>query len=162
MVLQISKLVLVSLANFMVLSAEQPSDQSSLIERALCHIPNPSADCMIRDVARSVANRLRACDAKLKYDLPDKSCIHSLVMLSWATASGQTLTLQADIESIRQAIATAAPVSHPELHTTCKEALEVLSVMFMLSPEVLSHLSSSDFQSFPGYVIDLVLICKEK
>lgn len=162
MVLQISKLVLSALAHYIVLSSCQPSERTSLIEQALCQIPNPSSDCMIREVAKSIAHRLRAADVKLTYILPDKSCITSVVMLCWATATGQRESLQADAEAIRQLIASGSPVRQAELHMACEEALQVLTVMFMLSPEVLSHLFSSDTLLFPDFVIDLVLICNEK
>ena len=117
---------------------------------------------MIRDVAKSIAHRMHASDVKLKYTLPDRSCINSVVLLCWATATGQKESLQSDVTTIRQSIAAGSSSSHPELHMTCKEALEVLTVMFMLSPDVLSHLFSSESLSFPGFVIDLVLICSEK
>lgn len=117
---------------------------------------------MIREVAKSVALRLRGADVKLCYVLPDRNCVNSVLMLCWATATGQTESLQSDAETMRQSIASGSPVSHTELHMTCEEGLQVLSVMFMLSPEVLSHLFSSETLLFPDFVIDLVLICSEK
>jgi ubiquitin carboxyl-terminal hydrolase 9/24 len=162
-VLQISKFVLVTLANHIVLTAGQPSDRSSLIEKALCQIPNPSADCMIRDVAKSIGHRMHAADVKLKYNLPDRNCINSVILLSWSTATGLKESLSYDVQQISQLIRRgSSPCLQPELLMTCKEALEVLTVMFMLSPEVLSHLFSSESQSFSHFIIDLVLICSEK
>lgn len=161
-VLRIAKFVLACLANYIVLSPDQPTDLSSLVGQALNKIPDPSADCMIRDVADSIAHRLKASDVRLKYSTPDRQCITSVILLAWTTATGRGSSLQSSVPTIRQLIQEGNPNARPELYSTCKEALEVLTVMFMLSPDVLDQFTSMEPDLFPGFVIDLVLICKER
>lgn len=131
---------------------------------ALDKIPNPSADCVIRDIAFRAAEKLHQdiTNDKFKFTLPQKNCINSVIRLAWSAATGQESSLEANIETIRSMIPNG-PGNQSDFSFTCKEALEVLSVMFMLSQDVLDNFSwpepSVDFCNF---IIDLLLISPDK
>lgn len=179
MVLKISKLVLTSLANYIVISSQARADtdgrteRSALLQQALAQIPSPTADCVIRDVSQKVAAALYAritpeVHAKLLRAIPDKSRLQALQMIAWTSATGRTEALQATVAEVRKLIAEEEepstllplPAAWTEIYGTCKESLEVMAVMFMLSPNLLEgFMTDSDFKDF---VIDLILISPSK
>lgn len=48
MILKIAKLVLTTQANYIVYSSQ--TNEKSLLQQSLVHIPNPDADCTVREV----------------------------------------------------------------------------------------------------------------
>ncbi|KAI1278141.1 putative ubiquitin carboxyl-terminal hydrolase FAF-X [Halotydeus destructor] len=167
-VLKIAKFVLTTQANYIVLSPKSNQEFVTLYTAALVHIPNPNSDCTVRDVAELVAMVLMTKDSAASHDrmvnyLPDKNTIQTLMMIAWATATGEADSLQASVDEIeklfRQDIDTEDG-KQTEVFATCREALEILSIMFMLSPRVLQSLI--DEENFRKFIIDLVLICPKK
>lgn len=98
-------------------------------------------------------------------NLPDRPLVESLLLITWATATGTADALLAPVEKIRSLIAATEQSSGDEnsqrsqIFATCKEALEVLSVMFALSPELLVDLAQD--VRFKSFVVDLLLISPE-
>ena len=160
---KIAKIVLVAIAKYIV---NRPNVQStvnaSLIEQALTEIPNPSSDCVFREIAFRAADRLcqEASDGTFEFPLPQKDCLNSVIRLAWCSATGHEDSLNSDIQVIRSMIPNG-PDS--QFVHGCEEALELLTVMFMLAPNVLDELStptpSTDFSNF---IIDLLLISPDE
>lgn len=162
-VLKITKLVLVTLAHYICLTSDIiATERTILLQQALSQIPNPSGDCTIRDVAQKVALGLKASGRSVKnLCLPEKNVISAVLLIAWATATGQEDEglLQAPPQNIRDMI-RQKKTGKEQIYATCREALEVMTIMFMLSPEILSQFSaeSSDFSKF---ITDLLLISPE-
>lgn len=121
---------------------------------------------MTRSVAQRIAQNLRVSDNNNQIynniinHRPDKATITSVMLLAWSAATGRDTALHASTEQLHEMIAEPNDESPVEVHHVCKEAVEVLSVMFMLSPEVLATLMKE--QKWQTFVIDLLLICSEK
>lgn len=160
---KIAKIVLVAIAKYIV---NRPNVQSTVnashIEQALSEIPNPSSDCVFREIAFRVADRLcqETTDGTFSFPLPQKDCLNSVIHLAWCSATGEENSLTADNQLIRSMIPNR---TSSRLITGCEEALELLTVMFMLAPNVLDELStptpSTDFSNF---IIDLLLISPDE
>lgn len=163
-VLKIAKVVLVAVAKYIVIRESSQMMVESPLSLALNEIPNPSADCVIREVAFNSAERLirEVREETFKFTLPQKDCINSVIRLAWSAATGQESSLEANIEAIRSMIPNG-PGNQSDFSFVCKEALEVLSVMFMLSPPVLEEFSHPEPSvDFCNFIIDLLLISPDK
>ena len=167
-VLKISKLVLVTMAHLTVLSDSTKGDDSAsssaMIHQGLYQIPNPTADCMIRDVALKVAkivnNSSLNCKQVMNRSVIMRECISAVIQIAWSASTGLESSLSAPIGTIRSALRSQSEGIY-QIYLTCKEALEVLSVMFMLQPEILDEkFQRSD--EFKVLIIDLLLICPEE
>lgn len=147
-------------------SPESSSDLVAALQEAIDHVPNPSAECMIRNVAAKIAQRSCLEDSQIPLNClryrPDISTIRAVTLLAWSTATGKESALQVSIEKLHILISEEVnnDESSFECYQLCKEALEVLTVMFMLSPEALHSLMRD--QAWQTFVIDLLLICPEK
>jgi ubiquitin carboxyl-terminal hydrolase 9/24 len=83
------------------------------------------------------------------------------MLLAYSAATGKDNALNASIEKLHEMVNEVVQVeSSFEIYQMCKEALEVLTVMFMLSPDILDSLIKEN--TWQTFVIDLLLICKEK
>ena len=165
-VLKISKLTLTTIAYCMLspLSSNSPNLIITL-QDAIQSIPNVSSECMTRSVALRIAQNLRVCDNNQIYNniinyRPDKATITSVMLLAWSAATGRENALHVSTEQLHEMIAEPNVETPIEVYSVCKEAIEVLSVMFMLSPEVLVVLLKE--QKWQTFVIDLLLLCSEK
>ena len=160
---------MVTLANFIVISSHPVTETSVLLQQALLKIPHPSADFMIREVGKKVAQRLyrMSCNpdapnsTSFKVVLPTRDHINAVTLLAWAAATGRESALQETVVNIRQLVSQSMN-SHPEVYGMCKEALEVLTVMFMLLHDTFSCYNNKEMTDFHAFIIDLLLICPEK
>jgi len=157
----ISKLVLVTMANLIVLTSDPVTEVSILLQQALTKIPNPSSDGMVREVGKKVAQRIYNEDASFQVVLPTRDHMSAVHLLAWAAASGRAGALEENIVKIGQLICLASP-GDIEVYSMCREALEVLTVMFMLVPDAFSRFSSNEMAVFHGFIIDLVLNCPDR
>lgn len=167
-VLKISKLVLVTMAHLTVLSSDSTkgdsASSSAMIHQGLYQIPNPTADCMIRDVALKVAkivnNSSLNCKQVMNKCVIMRECISAVIQISWSASTGLESSLSAPTRTIRSALRSQSEGIY-QIYLTCKEALEVLSVMFMLQPEILDEKFQRS-EEFNMFIIDLLLICPEE
>lgn len=167
--LKIIKLVLSSLGNYIVLAAtgvtSSANERAVFMKQALANIPNPNTDCVVREVAAKVAVALHETGTRQQTTdrflsaLPDKNTLKAVMLISWACATGKEEALHESVEIIGQMIATPAN-GQAEILATCKEALEVMTVMFMLSPHVLEAMVEDPH--FRKFLVDLVLISPER
>jgi hypothetical protein len=145
------------------ISANSPNLITTL-QDAIQSIPNVSSECMTRSVAQRIAQILRIFDNNIYNNIvnyrPDKATISSVMLLSWSAATGRESALHSSTEQLHEMISEPVVDSPAEVYQVCKEAIEVLTVMFMLSPEVLVVLMKE--QMWQTFVIDLLLICPEK
>lgn len=161
MVLKISKLFLVTLSHFIVASTHPVDETSVLLQQALQKIPNPHNDFMIREVGKKIAQKLQNDFPSFKVVLPNADHIHSVNLLSWAFATGMESSLQEPIGNVRKLV--SQPInSHPDVYSTCREGLEVLTVMFMMQHDALARYNNKQLTDFHDFVIDLLLNCPEK
>ncbi|RWS27831.1 putative ubiquitin carboxyl-terminal hydrolase FAF-X-like protein [Leptotrombidium deliense] len=163
MVLKISKLVLTTLSNYIVLSSNLcTSKEMIVLQQALHLIPNPSADLMVREVAQKTAQLLKANETqtvKVSKYLPDLNSVKAVMILAWVSATGREVALQASTEKLHNLI-TEPYEGSGLIYMTCKEALEVLTLMFMLSPNVIDQLMKDE--TWQMFVIDLLLISSNR
>ncbi len=164
--MKISKLTLTTIANCMLYTISSNSSNMIInLQDAIQSIPNVSSECMTRSVATRIAQNLRVSDNNQIYNniinyRPDKATITSVMLLAWSAATGRESSLQASTERLHDLITESNLETPVEVYQVCKEAVEVLTVMFMLSPEVLVILMKE--QTWQNFVIDLLLICNEK
>lgn len=163
-VLKISKLVLVTVAHLTILTGDSSKgDEPSVFQQGLCQVPNPTADSMIRDVALKVAKILNSspfnCKQMMSKSVAMRDCISAVIQIAWSSSTGLESSLHAPISAIRSALRSQTE-GYFQIYLTCKESLEVLSVMFMLQPGILDEMfeRSHDFKML---IIDLLLICPE-
>ena len=164
-VLKISKLVLVAVAHLTILTTGDPGkgDEPNVFQQGLCQIPNPTADSMIRDVALKVAKILNNspfnCKQMMSKSVALRDCISAVIQIAWSSSTGLESSLHASVPAIRSVL-RSQPEGYYQIYLTCKESLEVLSVMFMLQPGILDEMfeRSDDFKML---IIDLLLICPE-
>ncbi|XP_054167467.1 probable ubiquitin carboxyl-terminal hydrolase FAF-X [Oppia nitens] len=165
-VLKISKLTLTTIANCVLSPMTGHSSHNVItLQDAIQSIPNVFSECMTRSVSQRIAQNLRVCDNNQIYNnilnyRPDKATITSVMLLSWSAATGRESSLNASTEQLHQIIVEPNDESPAEVDQVCKEAIEVLTVMFMLSPEVLVVFMKE--QIWQTFVIDLLLICNKK
>ncbi|RWS11107.1 putative ubiquitin carboxyl-terminal hydrolase FAF-X-like protein [Dinothrombium tinctorium] len=162
MVLKISKLVLATLAHYIVLTGTSSSKEIVVLQQALHSIPNPSADSVVREVAQKTAQLLKNHEKqplKLTKVLPEINSIKAVMILAWVTATGRETALQASIEKLHSLIAEThqSPIV---VYMTYKEALEVLTIMLMLSPLVLEQLMKDE--TWQTFIIDLLLVSSNR
>lgn len=165
-VLKISKLTLTTISHC-ILSSGLTNTTNTLVnlQDSIQSIPNVSSECMTRSVANRIAQNLRISDNNSIYNniinyRPDKSTITSVMLFAWSAATGRSNSLNASIDKLHELIREPNDETPVEIFQVCKEAIEVLTVMFMLSPEVLISLMKE--QTLQNFVIDLLLICNEK
>ncbi|BES97389.1 ubiquitin carboxyl-terminal hydrolase [Nesidiocoris tenuis] len=166
-VLKICKLMLCTVGHILYICGENSlqMDNSSnstpnnviVLKQALCSIPSPTTETVVRSVSVKVA---KAYVEKYGFEnkwtkwLPSKAMVDSLTQLAWACACADIKMVGSTYEEYDSVI----PQANPHLFDilVCKEALEVLTIALVLHPETLDALlNDNDFQTF---IIDLVLL----
>ncbi|KAL1140578.1 hypothetical protein AAG570_000508 [Ranatra chinensis] len=134
---------------------------SSVLKQALCNIPNPSSDHILRNVSSKLAQHyLEQMGIENKWSnwVPSQEMIHAVILLAWATACGDITLASTDMKNYQEAISQATPHSNDVL--VCKEALEVLTLMLILNPSALENLMLEKW--WQKFIIDLVLLCSNR
>ncbi|XP_076067071.1 ubiquitin carboxyl-terminal hydrolase-like faf isoform X3 [Oratosquilla oratoria] len=143
--------------------------QALVLQQALLHIPNPSADCMVRNVASRLAQSLHH-QVTITSSLwahfvtgvvPDMSVVRAILKVTWASAAGQVQLINAPLDEIEKA--TERPPTKPpdpEDLMVCREGLETLSVVLALYPQALETLTKD--QQFQNFVMSLILVSPER
>ncbi|KAG1670256.1 putative ubiquitin carboxyl-terminal hydrolase FAF-X [Nymphon striatum] len=172
MVLKISKFLLTTVAHATVIVVAEACSQPEsttlrpvspaqhshavVLQQALHHIPNASAECMIRNVSVRLAQSL---SNQAISDVPDMSTIRAIIKLAWASSSAAMLMIHSSNEELHQLhVMSTTKLPDSEDVQVCKEGLEVLSIALALYPQALEVLIKDT--TWHNFIIDLLLLCK--
>lgn len=141
--------------------------QAVVLQNALHSIPNPTSECMLRNVAIRLAQQISdeaLTHAEASKYIPDICVIRAVQKIVWASGCGSiqlVFSSSEEISKIYEKLETNAgsePDSEDE-HVCC-EALEVMTLCFALVPTALDTLSKE--KAWQTFIIDLLLHCHSK
>ncbi|XP_032888979.1 probable ubiquitin carboxyl-terminal hydrolase FAF-X isoform X8 [Amblyraja radiata] len=142
--------------------------QAVVLQNALHSIPNPTSECMLRNVAIRLAQQISdeaLTHAEASKYIPDICVIRAVQKIVWASGCGSIQLVFSSSEEISKIYekyletnAGSEPDSEDE-HVCC-EALEVMTLCFALVPTALDTLSKE--KAWQTFIIDLLLHCHSK
>ncbi|XP_032888974.1 probable ubiquitin carboxyl-terminal hydrolase FAF-X isoform X3 [Amblyraja radiata] len=140
--------------------------QAVVLQNALHSIPNPTSECMLRNVAIRLAQQISdeaLTHAEASKYIPDICVIRAVQKIVWASGCGSIQLVFSSSEEIskiyeKETNAGSEPDSEDE-HVCC-EALEVMTLCFALVPTALDTLSKE--KAWQTFIIDLLLHCHSK
>uniref|UniRef100_A0A8C4MGA5 USP domain-containing protein n=1 Tax=Equus asinus asinus TaxID=83772 RepID=A0A8C4MGA5_EQUAS len=133
-------------------------DQAVVLQNALQSIPNPSSECMLRNVSIRLAQQIS--DEASRY-MPDTCVIRALQKIIWASGCGSLELVFSPNEEITKVYAMRTyTILDVEDEQVCCEALEVMTLCFALIPTALDTLSKE--KTWQTFIIDLLLHCPSK
>ncbi|XP_072270431.1 ubiquitin carboxyl-terminal hydrolase 9X [Pyxicephalus adspersus] len=134
-------------------------DQAVVLQNALQNIPNPTSECMLRNVAIRLAQQIS--DEASKY-IPDICVIRAIQKVIWASGCGSVQLVFSANEEISKIYekTNAGNEPDPEDEQVCCEALEAMTLCFALIPTALETLSKE--KAWQTFIIDLLLHCQSK
>uniref|UniRef100_A0A4W3I560 ubiquitinyl hydrolase 1 n=1 Tax=Callorhinchus milii TaxID=7868 RepID=A0A4W3I560_CALMI len=133
--------------------------QAVVLQNALHNIPNPTSECMLRNVAIRLAQQIS--DEASKY-IPDICVIRAVQKIVWASGCGSiqlVFSSSEDISKIYEKTNAGKEPDSEDEHVCC-EALEVMTLCFALVPTALDTLSKE--KAWQTFIIDLLLHCHSK
>ncbi|XP_069745429.1 ubiquitin carboxyl-terminal hydrolase 9X isoform X3 [Narcine bancroftii] len=133
--------------------------QAVVLQNALHNIPNPTSECMLRNVAIRLAQQIS--DEASKY-IPDICVIRAVQKIVWASGCGSIHHVFSSSEEISKIYEKTNAGSEPDSEDehVCCEALEVMTLCFALVPMALDTLSKE--KAWQTFIIDLLLHCHSK
>ncbi|XP_014240200.1 probable ubiquitin carboxyl-terminal hydrolase FAF-X [Cimex lectularius] len=169
--LKICKLMLLVIGHIAYLAAENQAQQSgnncpvnnnvAVLNKALCNIPSPTGECVLRNVSLKIAQAYIekfGPDNKWVSWAPSQKMIYTLMQLARASACADITLMSAEPTVMHSIISKASPHTFDIL--VCKEALEVLTIVLVISSSTLESLMEDvNWQSF---MIDLVLLSSNR
>uniref|UniRef100_A0A452SBN2 ubiquitinyl hydrolase 1 n=1 Tax=Ursus americanus TaxID=9643 RepID=A0A452SBN2_URSAM len=134
-------------------------DQAVVLQSALQSIPNPSSECMLRNVSIRLAQQIS--DEASRY-MPDICVIRAIQKIIWASGCGALQLVFSPNEEITKIYEKTNAGNEPDLEDeqVCCEALEVMTLCFALIPTALDALSKE--KAWQTFIIDLLLHCHSK
>uniref|UniRef100_A0A8D0ZMB2 USP domain-containing protein n=1 Tax=Sus scrofa TaxID=9823 RepID=A0A8D0ZMB2_PIG len=134
-------------------------DQAVVLQSALQSIPNPSSECMLRNVSIRLAQQIS--DEASRY-MPDICVIRAIQKIIWASGCGALQLVFSPNEEITKIYEKTNAGHEPDLEDeqVCCEALEVMTLCFALIPTALDALSKE--KAWQTFIIDLLLHCHSK
>ncbi|XP_077001872.1 ubiquitin carboxyl-terminal hydrolase 9X isoform X2 [Tamandua tetradactyla] len=134
-------------------------DQAVVLQSALQNIPNPSSECMLRNVSIRLAQQIS--DEASRY-MPDICVIRAIQKIIWASGCGALQLVFSPNEEITKIYEKTNAGSELDLEDeqVCCEALEVMTLCFALIPTALDALSKE--KAWQTFIIDLLLHCHSK
>ncbi|XP_039770608.1 probable ubiquitin carboxyl-terminal hydrolase FAF-X isoform X4 [Ornithorhynchus anatinus] len=134
-------------------------DQAVVLQNALQNIPNPTSECMLRNVAIRLAQQIS--DEASKY-IPDICVIRAVQKIVWASGCGSVQLVFSANEDISKIYEKTNAGHEPDMEDeqVCCEALEVMTLCFALIPTALDALSKE--KAWQTFIIDLLLHCHSK
>uniref|UniRef100_A0A5F9C6U0 ubiquitinyl hydrolase 1 n=1 Tax=Oryctolagus cuniculus TaxID=9986 RepID=A0A5F9C6U0_RABIT len=134
-------------------------DQAVVLQNALQSIPNPSSECMLRNVSVRLAQQIS--DEASRY-MPDICVIRAIQKIIWASGCGTLQLVFSPNEEISKIYEKTNAGNEPDLEDeqVCCEALEVMTLCFALIPTALDALSKE--KAWQTFIIDLLLHCHSK
>lgn len=164
-----SKFVLKTIANYLVQSGvHKQNEQFKNLPKCLDYLQNTNEDFTICQAAKKTANALIMLKNAEKLDrfevddfIPDFEIINFVLHFIWSTASGKEAPpADQTVENLHQAILDSKSDSESTIYNICKQGLEVLTIMFMLSPSIFLRLIEDP--KWEGFTMDLILFSPEK
>ncbi|RXM31625.1 putative ubiquitin carboxyl-terminal hydrolase FAF-X [Acipenser ruthenus] len=150
-------------------------DQAIVLQNALQNIPNPSSECMLRNVAirlaQQISDEVGVVSSQLggvqnffqasKY-IPDICVIRAVQKIVWASGCGTVQFVFSSNEEISKVYEKTNAGNEPDAEDeqVCCEALEVMTLCFALIPTALDALSKE--KAWQTFIIDLLLHCQSK
>uniref|UniRef100_A0A4W3IWS8 ubiquitinyl hydrolase 1 n=1 Tax=Callorhinchus milii TaxID=7868 RepID=A0A4W3IWS8_CALMI len=133
--------------------------QAVVLQNALHNIPNPTSECMLRNVAIRLAQQIS--DEASKY-IPDICVIRAVQKIVWASGCGSIQLVFSSSEDISKIYEKVSLLNCPDSEDehVCCEALEVMTLCFALVPTALDTLSKE--KAWQTFIIDLLLHCHSK
>ncbi|XP_068125954.1 ubiquitin carboxyl-terminal hydrolase 9X isoform X1 [Hyperolius riggenbachi] len=134
-------------------------DQAVVLQNALQNIPNPTSECMLRNVAIRLAQQIS--DEASKY-IPDICVIRAIQKVIWASGCGSVQLVFSANEEISKIYekTNAGNEPDPEDEQVCCEALEAMTLCFAMIPTALEALGKE--KAWQTFIIDLLLHCQSK
>ncbi|KAM9576324.1 ubiquitin carboxyl-terminal hydrolase 9X-like isoform 3-T3 [Trichechus inunguis] len=135
-------------------------DQAVVLQSALQSIPNPSSECMLRNVSVRLAQQVS--DEASRY-IPDTCVIRAIQKIVWTSGCGALELIFSPSEEISQIYEMSTSSSNePDLEDeqVCCEGMEVMALCFALIPTALDALSKE--KTWQTFIIDLLLRCPSK
>nr|XP_033805269.1 probable ubiquitin carboxyl-terminal hydrolase FAF-X isoform X2 [Geotrypetes seraphini] len=134
-------------------------DQAVVLQSALQNIPNPTSECMLRNVAIRLAQQIS--DEASKY-IPDVCVIRAIQKMIWASGCGSVQLIFSSNEEISKIYEKTNAGNEPDLEDeqVCCEALEAMTLCFALIPTALDALSKE--KAWQTFIIDMLLHCHSK
>ncbi|XP_036126688.1 probable ubiquitin carboxyl-terminal hydrolase FAF-X isoform X7 [Molossus molossus] len=134
-------------------------DQAVVLQSALQSIPNPSSECMLRNVSIRLAQQIS--DEASRY-IPDICVIRAIQKIIWASGCGALQLVFSPNEEITKIYEKSNAGNELDLEDeqVCCEALEVMTLCFALIPTALDALSKE--KAWQTFIIDLLLHCHSK
>nr|CAC38831.1 putative ubiquitin-specific protease [Mus musculus] len=135
-------------------------DQAVVLQNALQSIPNPSSECMLRNVSVHLAQQISGLASRY---IPDICVIRAIQKIIWAAGCGSLELVFSPNEDITETYKmTTSTRSNLEVkdEQVCCEALEVMTLCFALIPTAMDSLNKE--KAWQSFVIDLLLYCPSK
>lgn len=134
-------------------------DQAVVLQSALQSIPNPSSECMLRNVSIRLAQQIS--EEASRY-MPDICVIRAIQKIIWASGCGALQLVFGPNEEITKIYEKSNVGNELDLEDeqVCCEALEVMTLCFALIPTALDALSKE--KAWQTFIIDLLLHCHSK
>ncbi|XP_052027548.1 probable ubiquitin carboxyl-terminal hydrolase FAF-X [Apodemus sylvaticus] len=134
-------------------------DQAVVLQSALQSIPNPSSECMLRNVSVRLAQQIS--DEASRY-MPDICVIRAIQKIIWTSGCGGLQLVFSPNEEVTKVYEKTNAGNEPDLEDeqVCCEALEVMTLCFALIPTALDALSKE--KAWQTFIIDLLLHCHSK
>ncbi|XP_070258878.1 ubiquitin carboxyl-terminal hydrolase 9X isoform X3 [Myotis yumanensis] len=135
-------------------------NQAVVLQNALLSIPNPSSECMLRNVSLHLAQQI---SSEASRHIPDTCVIIAIQKIIWASGCGALELVYSpneEITKIYEMTTNASNEPDMEDEQVCCEALEVMTLCFALIPTALDNLSKEKY--WQTFIIDLILHCPSK
>ncbi|XP_075395925.1 ubiquitin carboxyl-terminal hydrolase 9X-like isoform X2 [Tenrec ecaudatus] len=135
-------------------------NQAVVLQNALQSIPNPSTECMLRNISIHLAKQIT--NEASKY-IPDTCVIRALQKIIWTSGCGALELLFSSHEEVSKIYEmTTNSYNGPDIEDeqVCCEGLEVMALCFALIPTALDALSKE--KTWETFIIDLILHCPSK
>uniref|UniRef100_A0A224XFS3 Putative ubiquitin carboxyl-terminal hydrolase faf-x n=1 Tax=Panstrongylus lignarius TaxID=156445 RepID=A0A224XFS3_9HEMI len=171
-VLKICKLMLCIIGHILYMNAENnsqhqgsnqnsPTNCAALLKQALCNIPSPVSEIVIRNISSKVAQAYiekYGVENKWSNWSPSQEMIHALMQFAWTSACGDISLMSVNKSILQEPIHQACTNTSDIL--VCKEALEVLTMTLVLNSTALENLLED--KKWTNFIIDLVLLCNNR
>ncbi|XP_030838236.1 probable ubiquitin carboxyl-terminal hydrolase FAF-X isoform X3 [Strongylocentrotus purpuratus] len=132
--------------------------QAVVLQQAMQHIPNPNAECVLRNVAVRLG---RQAAEESKSDTLDLSVVKAIKKIAWSAGCGCSHLLHGSNEEVHKSFEKAdSGEADGDDAALCREALEVLTVCLALCPQALDALNKD--KAWQCCIIDLLLLAKTR
>ncbi|XP_063100555.1 probable ubiquitin carboxyl-terminal hydrolase FAF-X isoform X2 [Cavia porcellus] len=135
-------------------------DQAVVLQNALQNIPDPSSECVLRNISVRLAQQIAN---EASRHMPNICVIKAIQKIIWASGCGAlelVFSPDEEIAKIYEMMTSTSSEPGIEDEQVCCEALEVMTLCFALIPTALDVLSKE--KAWQTFLIDLLLYCRSK